>query len=129
MILSQCRFLTDENIHPAVAEHLRSLGLEVYDVKEERLIGCSDEELMRDSHSQKRAIITHDRDFGRLAIVKGIPFWGIVYLRPGHLRVPETISVLNKLLAWTQEVEPPFLLVCEQWDGTVRIRLRNLPQT
>jgi predicted nuclease of predicted toxin-antitoxin system len=126
LTLADCRYLTDENLHPAIAVHLRTYGLDVQDVKELGWIGRSDEELMRWAHGEQRVIISHDRDFGRLAIVQQVPFWGIVYLRPGHIVAQETIYTLDRLLGWGQEVLPPFLLVCERVGQEVRLRLRSL---
>lgn len=127
MTLLQCRFLTDENLHPAIAVHLRNCGLDVQDVKELGWIGRGDEELMRWAHGEQRVILTHDRDFGRLAIVQQVPFYGIVYLRPGHIVVQEVLDTLDRLLNWKQEVLPPFLLVCERIGQEIRLRLRSLP--
>jgi predicted nuclease of predicted toxin-antitoxin system len=42
-------------------------------------------------------IITHDKDFGTLSIVRGEPMIGIIFLRPGHIDpkfTQETLEVL-----------------------------------
>ena len=45
MKLQSIKILTDENISPKVVSALRSLGLDVLDVKEQRWYGKEDEEL------------------------------------------------------------------------------------
>jgi predicted nuclease of predicted toxin-antitoxin system len=60
--------IADENIHPAVVAYLRSTGHDVVDVKEEGLNGADDLTLIRRSVAEKRVILTHDGDFGTLAV-------------------------------------------------------------
>ncbi|KAA1259097.1 hypothetical protein LF1_16250 [Rubripirellula obstinata] len=47
MKLSECRLLTDENIHRVVVAHLRSIGFDVLDVREQGLSGSSDTKLLK----------------------------------------------------------------------------------
>lgn len=68
--------LTDENMHPAVVQYLRSEGMNVLDVKESGLIGTDDLKLVRLATAQGRVIVTHDRDFGALAVATLEPIVG-----------------------------------------------------
>ena len=81
---------------------------------------------MRKSVAERRVIITHDGDFGRLAIAAGEPVVGIVYLRPGHLKVGFNQATLDFLYRNAGEIEPPFLLVAERSGTQVKMRLRQL---
>ena len=86
MRLGDARWLTDENIHPDVVAHLRGRGLDVLDVRERGWHGRSDDELLEEAHRQGRVVLTHDGDFGTLALLGRHPVVGIVRIRPGHVR-------------------------------------------
>lgn len=60
MRLIDSPWLTDENIHPEVSLYLRSRGLDVQDVKEQRWHGRSDEDLIDEAYRSGRIILTHD---------------------------------------------------------------------
>ena len=58
------KFLADENISRSLIEFLRKEGYDIKDIKEEKLYGISDEEVIRLALRDKRIILTHDREFG-----------------------------------------------------------------
>ena len=58
------KFLADENISRRLVEFLRKEGYDIKDIKEERLYGVPDEEVMRLASKEGRIILTHDREFG-----------------------------------------------------------------
>ena len=70
--------------------------------------------------------MTHDSDFGTLAITQDEPFIGIIYLRPGHIRSEFTIQTLQTVAAQSLDVQPPFIIVAEQREQAVQIRTRQL---
>jgi predicted nuclease of predicted toxin-antitoxin system len=72
--LFACKLLTDENIHPSVVNFLRQQSCDVEDVSTLSLIGHADEVILKAALDQERIVVTHDRDFGRLAIYLGSPF-------------------------------------------------------
>ncbi len=76
--------------------------------------------------SERRIVLTHDSDFGKLAIPNGEPIFGIVYIRPGHLRVEQTLGTLRALLTQDFDLTPPFLIVAKRIDNNVTFRLRSL---
>lgn len=126
MTLQQCRFLTDENIHPGVVAWLRAQGCDVLDVKEAGLAGSDDLSLMRRAAGERRVVLTQDSDFGTLAVAAAEPTAGIVYLRPGHIRSDFTIRTLAALLSRDLDPAGPFVIVAEATPTTVRIRVRRL---
>jgi predicted nuclease of predicted toxin-antitoxin system len=69
--------LTDENIAPDVVEGLRARGCDLRTAAEERLIGRPDVEVLERATSQGRVVVTHDRGFGRSAIIAGATFLGL----------------------------------------------------
>jgi predicted nuclease of predicted toxin-antitoxin system len=124
--LSALRVLTDENVHPEVVTFLRSRGLDVVTVAEAALIGADDVAILRRATADNRAVLTHDADFGRLAIAAGEALLGVIYVRPGHIRPEFTIESLQRLLAAGREVEPPFVVAVRRVGQRVVIRVRQL---
>ncbi len=118
--------LADENIHPEVVAFLRQQGLDVIAAREQALIGASDVALIKAATGQDRLILTHDRDFGRLAVAALKPITGIIFLRPGHIDPSFTIGSLRALLDTELALDPPFVLVAERLKSELRIRLRKL---
>jgi predicted nuclease of predicted toxin-antitoxin system len=118
-------FLTDENIHPQVLISLRNDGFDVLDVKESRLTGSSDLVILRRACAEGRVVLTHDSDFGQLAVAALEPMVGIVYLRPGHFDPGFTLDTLGTLFELAPEVKIPFILVAERSASRVKIRIRQ----
>ena len=118
--------LADENVQRDVVTFLRQQGYDVQSLPEEELFGQSDADVLRIAHEQGRVVLTHDSDFGTLAIAQNEPFTGIIYLRPGHIRASFTIQTIETLAAQPLDVQPPFIVVAERRDQTVRVRTRQL---
>jgi predicted nuclease of predicted toxin-antitoxin system len=70
-------------------------------------------------------VLTHDNDFGWLILVQEQPYIGVVYLRPGHILAKSTIETLQTIQARAIEVNPPFILVAERSENTIRMRVRQ----
>jgi predicted nuclease of predicted toxin-antitoxin system len=117
--------LTDENIAPEVGSGLRARGLDVRSALDEGLLGMADVDVLRCAYAQQRVVVTHDPDFGRLAILAGEPFLGIVYVRPGHISSQYVLQALDVLRQSNTEVEPPFLIVVDRREDIVRVRVRR----
>ena len=117
--------LADENVNPEVIEFLRKAGLNVSSVAEQRNFGLSDTEVLLQATEVGRVVLTHDSDFGGLALM-GAKFVGIIYLRPGHIRANFTIQTLEAIRDNAPEVTPPFILVAERTGDIVKIRVRQL---
>ena len=116
--------LADENIHPQVIETLRAEGRDIHSVFDHGLQGKLDTEVLRVAHDDGRVVLTHDRDFGHLAIRNLSPMTGIIFLRPGHIPPVDVLAMLHALAKWEHDATPPFLAVVDHKDGMVRIRLR-----
>ncbi len=71
MKLRDFPLLTDENISPIVVEYLRNEGFDVLDVTENGWQGDSDFEQLNRAYSEGRIAVTHDGDFGSLAVLNG----------------------------------------------------------
>lgn len=126
MKLRQFSFLTDENFDPEVVAYLRSLGLNVQTAGETGLLGRADVDHLRAAWASRRVAITHDPDFGSLAISAGESVVGIVFVRPGHISAAFTIASIDAILKSDPDVEPPFLVVARRTGTEVTIRVRRL---
>ncbi len=116
--------LTDENIHPAVVAELRREGKDVITAIESGLGGKPDTIVLAAAVVAGRVIITHDSDFGLLAVNAGDLSVGLIYLRPGHIQAAFTLETLRAIGATVGEVGPGFVVVAEHRTGQVRVRLR-----
>ncbi len=126
MKLDQFKLLTDENVHRNVVHWLRDRGFDVLDAVAAGLFGATDVELLHRAYAENRVVVTHDRDFGTLAVLAGETLVGIVYLRPGHMDPQFTIETVDAALRKGPEVSPPFILVVERRDDRLRMRIRRL---
>src|SRR4051794_5445992 len=117
--------LTDENIHPTVLEALVGVGRDARSVRTEGLAGKEDREILHHAHSRRWVILTHDSDFGTLAIREGQPYTGIIYLRPGHILPEFVLEILEAVRTLTLEPSPPFMIVAERRENLVRVRVRS----
>lgn len=125
MKITELSFLTDENIDPDVVSYLRSRGFDLMDVVESGWEGMDDEQILDKAHSQGRTVMTHDSDFGTLAIAAGKPFTGIIYLKPGHIKTEFTLQSVAALLEKVEDVAPPFIIVAHHGQSGIRIRYRQ----
>jgi predicted nuclease of predicted toxin-antitoxin system len=116
--------LADENVNPEVIEFLRKAGLDVDSVAEKSNFGLLDAEVLRQATEVGRIVLTHDSDFGGLALM-GAKFIGIIYLRPGHIRSEFTIKTLEAIRDNAPDVAAPFILVAERTGDIVKIRVRQ----
>lgn len=121
MRFHQLRILADENISPKVVAFLREHGIDVLDVKEQGWQGRSDDELLETAYQESRWMLTHDADFGMLAIHEGKPCFGIVFLRIRDLKSRNVIGVCNHLLHHDMNFSRHALVVVEE----SRIRTRQ----
>ena len=98
--------LTDENVSPKVVAFLNNHGLNVLDTKEQGWQGKRDDELLEIAYQKKRWVLTHDSDFGMLAIHEGKPYLGIIFLRVRNLKSHNVIRVCNQLLHHDVDLSP-----------------------
>lgn len=110
---------------PAVVAALRARGRDVRTTAEEGLAGAHDGPILARAHALGRVVITHDGDFGGIAVAAGAPYIGIVYLRPGHIRPGFTLESVDAIEALVGDVLPPFIVVARHGPRAVRVRLRG----
>ena len=127
MKIREFSILADQNIHAGVVAFLRGEGFSVVVIALLGLAGVSDIEVLARATAEGRIVLSHDADFGTLTIPQGLPFVGIVYLRPGHVDAQFTIESLQQLLAADPDLNPPFLVVIKRSGDGVKIRVRSVP--
>jgi predicted nuclease of predicted toxin-antitoxin system len=93
-------------------------------VKEQQWFGKADADLLQIAYTEQRFILTHDSDFGDLAMNEGQPCYGILYLRLKNLRPVHVIHVCQRLFEKELEIAPGTILVI----GDSRIRMRVIDQ-
>ena len=126
MRLRDFPLLADENLHSEVVAFLRGEGFDVVVAGESIAAGTDDIDLIRLANGTGRVIVTHDSDFGQLAVAQMEPMIGIIFLRPGHIASDLTIASLRAVLSQPLDLKPPFIVVAERRGTAVRIRLRTL---
>ena len=121
MKFHELKVLSDENISPKIVSFLREKGLDVLDTKEQSWYGKSDDELLEIAYRENRWILTHDSDFGALAIHQEQPYWGIIFLRVKNMQSRNVVRVCNQLLSNNIDFSSAALVVVEE----ARIRIRQ----
>lgn len=116
--------LADENIDPAVVAALATQGKDIRTVFDEGLVGRDDVDILQAAHRSGRTVLTHDSDFGFLAIQRGQPLIGVIFLRPGHIQSAVVLKMLSTVESLPIDVEPPFFIVVERRGDSVRVRTR-----
>ena len=112
--------IADANIALAVVQFLRSRNVDVLYVREEGWKFYTDRDILANAHARHRFVLTHDSDFGTLAIHRRQPITGIIHLRPGGRPSAEVIADLRDLLEMQVDWTPPLIAVYQ--SGRLRIR-------
>ena len=87
--------------------------------------GKSDVEILNAAEKDNRVIVTHDADFGKIVFMQKVKFTGIVFLRPGHINGAHTIKTIEEIIKADVVLVPPFILIAENINSQVKLRLRN----
>ena len=114
--------VADMDIAVSVIRFLRDEGVDVVSAREENWYNYEGRDILREAHDMGRFVLTHDSDYGELAIHQGQTTPGIIYLRSGSCVPGEVIAdlqdLLNAEINWTRRQ----IIVCEP-DKPPRIRL------
>ena len=114
--------VADMDIAVQVIHFLRRQGIDIISCREESWGNLTDSQILARAHAQGRFVLTHDADFGTLAVFQGEPVTGILYLRPGGRPPDQVISDLKALLKAEIDWAPPVIAVYRSG----RLRLRKL---
>ena len=113
------KFLIDVGVSKKVELWLQNHG---YDIKSIRAINprMSDKEILKMAASEKRMVITMDKDFGELVYNSGLPHGGVLLLRLEEAQSDEKVKIIDRILErYSDKLSDNF---CVFKDGKLRIR-------
>jgi predicted nuclease of predicted toxin-antitoxin system len=116
------RWIVNENVSGTVIRTLRERGHDVLSVKQS-LPGAGDPEILALAQTERRVVVSHDKDFGELAFRFGLPATSGVILFRLSGADPESdnrrvLEVLESDVVWTDH----FAVATDD-----RVRIRPLP--
>ena len=97
------KFLTDENISPSLVKILRNKKYDVKDIKEEKLFGINDTEILKLAYKENRVVITHDKDFANLLSYSQIKHKGVILLRFSNQSPKNVVNSFTSILEQIKE--------------------------
>lgn len=112
--------VADMDIAVPVIQFLREHGIEILSALEEGWENLTDSQILARAHAMGRFVLTHDGDFGTLAVHRRDPVTGILYLRPGGRLPDEVIADMEALLETEVDWTPPVIAVYR--TGLLRLR-------
>lgn len=115
--------VADMDIAAPVVQFLRSQGVDVVSAREAGWGTLTDSQILAQAYAMERFVLTHDADFGTLAVHRGEPITGILYLRPGGRPPAQVIADVQALLEAHIDWSPPIIAVYRSG----RLRLRRAP--
>ena len=94
--------------------------MDVVSAREAGWFDDSDSLILERAYAESRFVLTHDADFGELAILRNDPITGIIFLRPGGRPPHQVIEDLGSLMKAGVDWSPPLIAVYQ--SGKLRIR-------
>jgi predicted nuclease of predicted toxin-antitoxin system len=91
------RFLIDESVSKDVTDYLRSVGHDVLSIAEADK-GAIDENILARAVTERRILITNDKDFGDIVFRSGQAHHGVLLLRLKDESGPNQAQTLSALL-------------------------------
>ena len=99
----QPKFYADENVPLAVSKALKKRGIDVLTAQESEMLQKEDNAQLSFALSEKRAIITHDSDFLKLAAKEKSNHNGILFFTK-HVSIGQAIEEIEQVhLAYNAE--------------------------
>ncbi len=99
----QPKFYSDENVPLAVSKALKKRGIDILTVKDSGMLHQEDRDQLSFAISEKRAVITHDSDFLKMATMEKINHYGILFFTK-QVKIGEAIEEIEKVyLAYSAE--------------------------
>lgn len=125
MRLYSFALLADENIGPRVIAGLRERGCDVITAQEAGLAGAPDKAILAYAAVASRVVITHDPDFGRLALAAPqLPGVGLVFIRPGHINADVVLAGID-VLDRSADLSHGFVATLSIRRGGAKIRIKH----
>lgn len=118
------KFLLDESADFPLASYLQDLGYDVTTIAHDYPHALKDFEVLKIATSERRILITNDRDFGELIFRQKLPHHGIILFRLGKENIETKRAWLKIVLTDYQESLSQFIVVTNHG-----IRIRRLPES
>lgn len=112
--------LADENVVSAVVARLRADGFDVVWIAEVEP-SANDLTVLERAASQRRVLLTDDKDFGELVVREGRAHRGVVLLRLAGMATEERADLVSRLFA-TEGLNLADAFTVVEADGRVRVR-------
>ncbi|HLH25700.1 MAG TPA: DUF5615 family PIN-like protein [Chloroflexota bacterium] len=93
------RFLLDESADVRVGNYRASQGHDVTSIVRDHPRAISDERVLALAYSERRVVITEDRDFGDLVVRHGQPHAGVILFRLPATDLDGRIARLDEIIA------------------------------
>lgn len=116
------RLIADESCDFTIVRGLRAANHDVISIAE-RLTGANDEQVIELAASDRRLLITEDKDFGQLAFAAARENSGVILVRYPALARSDLVDTLLRLLSQQGDT----LYRCFAIAEPGRIRLKRLP--
>lgn len=113
------KFVVDVGVGKKVEQWLRKQG---YDIKSMRDINprMSDKEILKIAASEKRMVVTMDKDFGELVYNSGLQHGGVLLLRLEEAKSDEKVKIIENIFKkYADKLSNKF---CVFKGGKLRIR-------
>ena len=104
------KFLADENIPLEAIDYLQKHGIDILSLSLTNP-GKKDENVLNLAISERRTLITLDKDFGKLIFKLKKQSFGIIFLRIHPQSVESIITILKKILSLNIAFEKSFCVV------------------
>ncbi len=105
------RFLANENVSGLVVAILRDAGFDVARLTDDER-GSKDEVMLALAETEKRVVITEDRDFGEMVVRKRLPVAGVVLRELDQLsKHAEAARVLSVVSSLDTQIEGKLVVV------------------
>jgi predicted nuclease of predicted toxin-antitoxin system len=120
------RFLLDMGLARSTAVFLRQRGHDAIHLRELGLRDMPDEDIVRKAQTERRIILTHDLDFGRIVSLSRAHVPSVITFRLGDMRPANVNAYLTEVLAHFAATLESGALISASEQG---IRVRRLPVT
>jgi predicted nuclease of predicted toxin-antitoxin system len=113
------QFIVDESAGTAVVGYLRSAGHDVLAVSD-AIPQANDEDILSRAMSERRILITNDKDFGELIFRRGQAHHGVVLLRLRDESSANRVRVLGQVLERYADRLPDHFSVATETSFRIR---------
>jgi predicted nuclease of predicted toxin-antitoxin system len=115
------RFLLDENVDLPLGDYLSASGHDVTAVALDYTRSISDDEVLEIARTERRILITNDKDFGALIYQQQLEHAGVILFRLRDEDIPTKIARLEAVLALHAEAlaDAAYIVVT---DTRIRVR-------